>query len=288
MSDLSDQPNLWTRVTRVFKRSGPGDSLLPVRPSPQSPSVPAGPFTPVSVRTSLFRPWARRDAAIANLQKGFEALTHLMTAVRENLEQQTRQQEEIVKYLSHLPDLVQTLPEASQTQVETLRAIHQQMAYQSQQQNRLGNVLEKLSDAATDQGRLLHSLNDRTETLEHHDQMVSENLTSVSIAMQSVSRNSEQGTQVLQTLREQFEQRDAAMQHVMNRQTSRFTLMLAIAIVVSTVALIAVVVMGWLLLHQEAKQSAPAAAAAPATQSVPVDASPATALPNPASTAPSL
>src|SRR5437763_12175682 len=51
-------------------------------------------------RNSFFRPWARRDAAINNLQNGFVTLTDLMSAIKDNLERQDHRNEELLNVLT--------------------------------------------------------------------------------------------------------------------------------------------------------------------------------------------
>ena len=68
--------------------------------------------------STFLRPWARRDQAINNLQEGFSTLTDLMSAVRDNLERQGQRQDELLGYLSHLPQAIQSIPEAGRIQGE--------------------------------------------------------------------------------------------------------------------------------------------------------------------------
>src|SRR5437667_211048 len=69
--------------------------------------------TALDTRTTFLRPWAKRDAAIHQLQEGFVTLTDLMGAIRDNLEKQNSRQDELLGALSQLPQVLQTLPENS-------------------------------------------------------------------------------------------------------------------------------------------------------------------------------
>jgi hypothetical protein len=83
-----------------------------------------------ATRSTFLRPWARRDQAITHLQEGFNTLTELMSAVRDGLERQGQRQDELIGYLAHLPQAIQSIPEANRVQGETLKAIHQQLTAQ--------------------------------------------------------------------------------------------------------------------------------------------------------------
>jgi hypothetical protein len=257
---VNEQSTLKNRIGRWFRGFKPVHTELPLqRDNGNGDDAHTHPEMQIT-RGSFLRPWAKRDAAIANLQHGFETLTDLMGAVRDNLEHQNRRQDELMGYLSHLPDALQLIPESNRAAGETLKAIHQQISYQNQQQSRLGTILEKISEATSEHGKSLHNIGERAEMLEQHDQMISQNLQSVGVAMQSVSRNTDTSTQVLQTLRENLQSRDGQLERVLRKQNVRFTTMLSIAIFLSIAALAAVVIMGWMML----KTAKSAANASPA------------------------
>jgi hypothetical protein len=84
------------------------------------------------------------------------------------------------------------------------------------------------------------------ETLSQHDEAMANNLSSVGSAMQAVSKNSHTSAQVLEQMRDNINSRDGELERILNKQGSRFTTMLAIAIFLSIAALVAVGVIGYL------------------------------------------
>src|SRR5438093_4298676 len=98
-------------------------------------------------RSTFLRPWARRDAAIHQLQEGFGTLTELMQGIRDGLDKQGQRQAELMSFLSTLPQVLQPLPEASRMQGETLKAIHQQLAGNNQHQQKLSEILDKMGES---------------------------------------------------------------------------------------------------------------------------------------------
>jgi len=127
----------FTRLGSWFRRGNQGNGALD-----GSQLIDPSHGTAIETRTSFLRPWARRDAAIGQLQDGFTTLTDLMSTVRDNLERQNRRQEELVQYLSHLPEALQSLPESNRMHGEALKAIHQQLENQNSQQQRLAGEAE--------------------------------------------------------------------------------------------------------------------------------------------------
>jgi len=241
----SDQSSstLISRIGTWFRRANAkleGDGTQVLDPAELRDGESGPQSTGIETRSTFLRPWAKRDQAIAGLQEGVGALASMMTSIRDNLEANGRRQEELLKYLSHLPDALATIPESNRVQGETLKAIHQQLAHNTGQQQKLGDILERLSTAATDQKSTLSALEDRVDQLNQHDARITENLSHVGQAMQAVSRNSADSTKVLEQLRENLHARDAELQSILNKQGSRFTTMLAVAIILSIAALAAV------------------------------------------------
>jgi len=201
-------------------------------------------------RSTFLRPWAKRDAAIEQLQSGVGALADLMTGIRENLERTAKRQDELVQYLSHLPGALKQLPESARVQGEALRAIQLRMERQSEEQGHLAEVLERMTAADQAHGRTLEGLQERVDTLNEHDKAIAENLNGVGAAMKSLSQHSESSAMVLKQLREDTTNHDGELERILHRQGNRFTTMLAVAIFLSVAALAAVGFVGYLMLNQ--------------------------------------
>jgi hypothetical protein len=258
---MAEQTGFFTRLGEWFKAGratdvvdgGNGD--LPLRgqlhedtDAPASDQHHPG-GSPIAVRSTLFRPWAKRDAAIENLQNGVGALSELMVSIRDNLDRSGQRQDELLRYLSHLPEALQQLPESSRMQGETLKAIQRRMDQQGDEQSKLADILNRMSQADQVNGRTLDGLRDRVETMTEQDGRIAENLNTVGSALQSVSRNSEATGAVLQQLRETQTTRDGELEKLLARQSTRFTTLLVIAILMSVAAIASVAVVGWQLMN---------------------------------------
>jgi hypothetical protein len=200
----------------------------------------------LETRNTIFRPWARRDNAIENLQRGIGALSDLLVSLRDNMERQSQRQDELLGHLSTLPEALRAIPEASRVQSEALSAIQQSIERQNNQQSKLGDILDRLSTADIQQGRTLEALQQTVGSLNEHDQAISLNMQSLGVSLESMSTNSQSSAQVLEQLRDNTARRDGELERVIKRQNTRFTTMLTIAIVMSVAALSAVSTFGYL------------------------------------------
>jgi len=98
---------LMFQIGRIFKRS----ETLPLERE-----LKGGEIARVEAkRTSFFRPWAKRDAAIASLREGMESLAGTIVSIRDNLEKQGRRQDEMLQesvVIAHPPSRFRIRPSA--------------------------------------------------------------------------------------------------------------------------------------------------------------------------------
>jgi uncharacterized phage infection (PIP) family protein YhgE len=234
-SQQQQQPTFFSRLGSWFRRN-------------QNNDLPLSDSQTIEPRSTFLRPWNKYGPAIHQLQEGFTTLTDLMSAIRENLDRQSKRQDELATYLAHLPEALRALPENSRMHGETLRAIHQQLENQNTQQEKLAEILEKLGTSGGEQRETLDEIRDRVESLRQTDEAISSNMSNLGAALQSVSHNSATGAQVLDQMRQQIGDRDGQLERILQRQGTRFTTMLSIAIFLSIAALVAVGVVGYMLI----------------------------------------
>jgi chromosome segregation ATPase len=249
MLSMNEQSTLLTRIGSWFKRGGAGGRAngdLPL--GADSPEHHHHPGTAIEPRSSFLRPWAKRDAQIQGLQEGFHTLTDLMSSIRDNLDRQGKRQDELLNFLTRLPAAFESLPESTRVQGEALRAIREQLGQQNAQQSRLTDILEKIGEGGAEQRVKLDSLGAKVEQLRETDESIASYLNNVADGMKHVSTTSATSAEVLGQMRDRIDQRDGQLERIMQRQSTRFTTMLAIAIFLSCAALVAVSVVGYLLL----------------------------------------
>ena len=203
----------------------------------------------IEPRSTFLRPWAKRDQAIEQLQGGISAIGDLMTGIRDHLEKQSKRQDELLGYLSHLPAALEQLPESNRAHTETLKAIHDQMRGQQEQQSKLGEILEKISAADGQNVRSLDALQQHVDQLRRHDEAVAQNLGQVGEAMKGLGDNTAASAAVLQQLRDNTTERDKEIERILQQQTSRFTTLLVVATLLLVAALVAVGVLGYLFIR---------------------------------------
>jgi uncharacterized phage infection (PIP) family protein YhgE len=255
------QQSLMSRIGNWFKRGGEGRHGEADGTSPEFivnnengtasdiTGEPAMSGQVVEPRSTFLRPWAKRDAAIENLQSGLSAIGDLMGGIREHMEKQSKRQDELLGYLSHLPAALEQLPESNRAHAEALKAIHESMNRQGAQQSKLGEILERITQADGQTGRTLQALTDHVEQLRRHDQAVAENLNQVGDAMENLGKNTATSATVLQQLRDNSATRDSDIERILQQQTNRFTVLLVVATLLMVSTLVAVGALGYMFLQ---------------------------------------
>jgi uncharacterized phage infection (PIP) family protein YhgE len=249
---MSQQTTVFSRIGRWFHKpaesngNGGIDAVEGAAPTENTDAALSEP------RGMLLRPRRGRmdpayGQAIVNVQSGLNSLTGLMSAIQTNLETQNRRQEELIQHLATLPKVLDAIPDSMRMHGETLKAIHEQIANQGQQQEKLSEILSSMNRSGSQQVETLDGLKSRVDAISMHDEAITDNLKNVGTAMQSVSENSQTSAEVLQQLRHQLSSREDELQRVLQRQGTRFTTMLSIAIFLAMSALTAVVVLAWMV-----------------------------------------
>ncbi len=217
----------------------------------------------------LFRTATKRDQAISNLQDGFNTLTDLMSTIKDNLNDQGKRQDELLKYLAHLPAAIEGIPETNRLQVESLKAISSRLDQQNNQQNLIGEILGKLADNDAQQKQSMDDVRSRVDTIGAQNKDIAENLSGVGSAMQTVSKTSQASAAVLEQVRDNIDRRDGQLERILHKQASRFTSLLIVAIFLSIAALVAVLVVGAQLLNRPAPTPQPMQQMVPGSHTTP-------------------
>jgi chromosome segregation ATPase len=241
---MSD-PSMFSRISHWLKPAGRGNRLddLPLeREAAQALADDGGRAIPV---TASLKSWGKREATLAQLQEGFNALNELVVAVKDNLDRQAERHDELLRVLRHLPDALRAIPETARTNAETLKVVGEQLQRSNGQYHRLSEVLEKVSESGAGQRKLLDVLCDRVDTISQHDRSLVDHMRSVSTAMAGVSQNTQTSAQVLDQLKDNARTRDVELQVILHRRGVRFTIMLSAAIGLSLAALGGVGVVAW-------------------------------------------
>lgn len=132
------------------------------------------------------------------------------------------------------------------------------------QQARLASILEGLTCADAARGEAVTSLAEQVEALRRQELVITHglsrfgdnverfgaNLADFGASVQTAAHNAQAGARLIEEIRQELGRRESTLEQAVNRNNTRFTSMLAVAITVSVAAMTSVVVMGYLMLSR--------------------------------------
>lgn len=231
---MTEETGFFDRVSRWFKRQFRKEEDLPLLYGQTETSL-------LPSRRGLF-PWARAGGSIDMIESRLSAVTALMVALRSAIDQQSQRHDELLTYLSQLSHALQAIPDTARVQSETLRVLHQQIAYQNAQHKQLSEVLRKLGDSDGEQHTIIEGLRERVEILYATDQSIRETIGGMDTAVRQVSLNSNTSTLVLERLRDNLVNHETDLDKSLRRQNRHVLIALVICIVLSIIAIVTVIV----------------------------------------------
>ena len=253
---MTEETGFFDRVSRWFKRQFRKEEDLPLLYGQTETSL-------APLRRGLF-PWTRGGGDIDLIESRLSAVTALMVALRSAIDQQSQRHDELLTYLSQLSHALQAIPDTARVQSETLRVLHQQIAYQNAQHRQLSEVLRKLGDSDGEQHTIIEGLRERVELLYATDQSIRETIGGMDTAVRQVSLNSNTSTLVLERLRDNLVNHETDLDKSLRRQNRHVLIALVICIVMSIIAIVTVIIVAsWnFSAIEQLKVSQPAAATA--------------------------
>lgn len=192
---------------------------------------------------SIF-PGARRDAAIAELQKGYGEVRDLIRHVRDHMERQSERGDRLLDVMERLPSSLQALPETNRNQVRMLEVIQMHLDQEAKQAGRLHEAIQSMASAARAQSQVLGSMQQQMETSRDHDQMYIEGMNVMNTTLQRLNSSSDAGVETLRQLCESGRNSDHRMQEMVERNAKHMTIL---TITSGVLALLALGAMGYAL-----------------------------------------
>ena len=263
----------------------PAPPEQPRQETPEPPSRPPGPFMVRGKRAGGNRNLVKGMNALAemtgavrqDLQKQGERheqllrYLSLMPKIIGQFPETARLQGEAMKAIhsqmerqaaQHAAQQATFIEQRSRDAAAFARQSAEQAKRHEAQQERLGTILEGLTSADAARGEAITSLAQQldatrgqgveiTQGLGRFGEEVARfgtNLNEFSASVQTAARTSEAGAQVIKEIREELAHRESKLEQVLERNNTRFTSMLAVAITTSIAAMTSVVVIGYLML----------------------------------------
>lgn len=188
----------------------------------------------------------RRQATIAEIREGYGEIVNTMQALRTHLEETQKRQVQMARMMEGLPAVLSTLPEATRTQTQLIKAIGAHLEGQNTTNGHLTEAIHGLSRSANQQDHTLgqireHLAGDADTRRELHTGVLALNSTLESVEASNLA--AKEALAAAQSQARQSEERMAEL-YRKGQRTNLVMLLLSAAMVAAAVAAVA-----WLILR---------------------------------------
>ncbi len=197
-----------------------------------------------------FLPGARRDAAISQLQRGFDELVELIQTLRSHMNQQSQRADRMLDIMERLPMALEALPETNRNQARLVEALHTYLEQHGKQTYRLHEAVGSLARATEQQSGVLNLMQAQVQDSRELDQQRFASINAVNESLHHLGANSEMSIETLRRICESSQQNDSRMEHLIERQARHMNVLTAVFSIVVLIALGAAVYALWLINSQ--------------------------------------
>lgn len=185
-------------------------------------------------------PGAKRDAAIAELRRGYDEVILLTRSMRTHMERQGERGDRLLDIMERLPAALQALPETNRNQVRMLEAIQVHLEQYGKQSGKLNEAIITMANATRHQSQVLDAMHQQFEATRDNEQQHFESMNVMNSTLQRMSVSSDASVDTLRHISESGQRSEHRMADLIERNTQHMTKMMIASGVLIFIALSAV------------------------------------------------
>lgn len=181
--------------------------------------------------------WSRRDQAIAQLQEGYEKITHLVEDIQSHLSAQGERSDRICNSLDQLARSMTDLPGITRQQADTLQSIVGQLETTNARSQKLFETLADMPKASQQQTQTLAGIQRQLEVSGEQNVIATQNMEKITSAVVALNQANELQSQALRDMNAKSEQKNDLLNTLIERQNKRFTMLFVVTIILTLLAI---------------------------------------------------
>ena len=178
-----------------------------------------------------------KGVTIAQLKNGYGEVVETMKAVRSHLDEQSHRSDRMLELMQHLPEVLQSIPEANRTQSRMLEAIHENLGRSNDTAAKLSEAISGLTSAAGSQERTLTSIHEHLVEEDQTRHKLNEGVAGLNDTLGHVVASNAATRDAMGTVVEQSRVNDEQMRELYSRSQKTTTAMMLVALALATGAL---------------------------------------------------
>jgi methyl-accepting chemotaxis protein len=192
-------------------------------------------------------PITDRTDALQMIQGSFEQLVEKLGGINDNIGRQIKQHEELIKRIDEIPQLLQNFPESMKNQRIVVDALVDQLKTQSLKNQQFVQAIEKIPEATDKQTNAISDMSVQLSASASVDAQLTENFRKFNNIIDKLKDNVDEQGDSINQLSRSFSASDRYMKYILNTQHKRFMWVFVTALGVSAFAIIAMLVVIFLL-----------------------------------------
>jgi len=182
--------------------------------------------------------WTRREYTLSRLQEGYDRVLELMDAMHRHMQAQQDRTEQIATGISQLSRSLSDLPGITQQQVQLLSAIAAQLETTTVRTQQLSDAVGELPRVIRGQSEALTGVQRQLEMATESDAHLTSSLQSFERAINRFGESSENQAAATRELRLSSDEHQRRLGHIIEQQTRRFTVLMAVTAVLAGAGII--------------------------------------------------
>lgn len=213
----------------------------------RKPGVPDESSSPSGVIAHRNAPVSDRTEALQMIQNSFEQLVEQLGGINKNIGRQINQNEELIKRIDEIPQLLQNFPESMKNQRIVVDTLVEQLKTQSLKNQQFTEAVEKIPVAAHKQTNAISEMATQLAASAEIDSQLAEGFRRFNNITDRLNDNVEDQADSITQLSRTFSASDKYLKYIINTQHKRFMWVFIAAMSISAFAVISLIVMFFLL-----------------------------------------
>ncbi len=188
-----------------------------------------------------------RVEAIQTLQNSFEQLVEKLGGINENIDRQIKQNEQLIERIDELPKFLQNFPESLKNQEVVIDVLVEQLKAQAVKNQQFVETIEKIPAAAEKQTNAISEMAVQLAAGADVDAQLAAGFAKFNSITDKLKDNVEGQTDSIIQLSRTFSASDRYLKYILNTQHKRFMWVFVAALAVCTLAIIAMLVVIFML-----------------------------------------
>jgi len=191
-----------------------------------------------------------RKENVEMLGKAFDSLINQLSGINEHLDRQIAQHEKLTQRIDELPQLLENIPDAVQSQKQLVDGLIEQLQGKALKEQQFVDIVGKIPAESAKQTHTLVDMNQKLSVAADIDTQINENFNKFNQTLGKLDTDTVSQTDSIMQMSKTFAASDRHLKYVMSRQNKRFLWVFSIAIGICTFAIIALAVIILMVLNK--------------------------------------